>query len=124
MQQKFACSSGSLTHRLFVSGVDGRVSTSVVVKRLSKTHALGLSYFVRPVGQGRLCSLFSSMRRRDHCLHHVLPLFVWLITLELVAILITSLSVVPMFIRNLLWCVHCTVLYNSSVAHFTPRFHP
>jgi len=52
------------------------------------------------------------------------PLFVWLITLELVAILITSLSVAPIFIRNLLLCVHCTVSYNSLVAHFTPCFHP
>jgi len=38
--------------------------------------------------------------------------------------MITSLSVVPMFIRNLLLCVHCTVSYNSLVAHFTPCFHP
>ena len=44
--------------------------------------------------------LFCNMRRSDHCLHHVLPLFARLITREFVVILITCLSgVVPMFIE-------------------------
>ena len=67
---------------------------------------------------------FSSMRRSDHCLHHVLP------PVRMVDILRArghpyNLPECSTNVhKNLLLCIHCTVSYNSSVAHFTPSFHP
>ena len=59
--------------------------------------------------------LFSSMCRRHHCLHHLLPPRRVVDNLRVrgqLVILITCLSVVPMSTRNLLWCILCIISYN------------